>query len=120
MIVAPVFIEFCDRLHLVIGQGEVEDIEIILDVIDVLAAGDHDKAHLRMPAQNDLSGCFAVLFAELSKDGLFQQALVAVTEGIPAHQLNAVLIKRFAQFLLRKIRMRFHLDELRRDLPLML
>ena len=34
-------------------------------MIHVLTAGDHDKAHLGMPAENDLSAALAILLTQL-------------------------------------------------------
>ncbi len=70
VIVSLVFVELCDEIHLIIRKLKVEDIEIILYVIYVFAAGYHDKAHLSVPAQDDLSGGLAVFIAELGKDRL--------------------------------------------------
>ena len=47
--------------HFILRQGEVQDIQIILDMGHVLASGNHDEAHLGMPAQDHLGGRFAVL-----------------------------------------------------------
>ncbi len=47
MVVALFLIEHCDFCHFFICQREIENIKIILDVRDVLAAGDNDKTHPR-------------------------------------------------------------------------
>ena len=117
VVVSLILVERGDLRHLVVCESEVEDVEVILDVSDVFAAGDDNEAHLRMPAQNDLSGSFSVLLAELGKDRLLHQALVAVTERIPRHQTDAVFVERFSELLLCEIGVRLNLNELRHDFP---
>ena len=69
MIVTHALIELRDLLHFFICQLEVHDIKIVLDVIDVLATGDHDTTLTNVAAGkgiclppgflNDHSGQFA-------------------------------------------------------------
>ena len=117
MIVTLALIQLCDFLHLFLRQGEIEDIQIVPDVVHVLAAGDDREAHLRVPAEDHLRGRLIILFAERGKDRFFDQGPVAVAQRIPAHQFDAVLIKRFAELLLCEIGVRFHLNKLGDDLP---
>lgn len=63
VVVTHALIELCNLLHFFICQLEVHDIKIVLDVIDVLATGDHDEAHLRVPSEDDLCGRLAVFLA---------------------------------------------------------
>ena len=51
-----------DLCHLLIGEGEIEQIQVVLNMGRVLGAGDHDVAALDMPAQDDLGVRFAVFF----------------------------------------------------------
>ena len=113
-------IEFRDLRHLGIGEFEIEDVEVIPDVIYIPASGDDGESHLNVPPEDDLCGALAVLLSQFCEDGLRHQSAVPVSERIPAHDLDVVLIKERTEILLREIRVCFHLDELGDDLPLVL
>ncbi len=66
VVVALALVQRRDLRHLIIRQTEIQNVEIVPDVIHVPAAGNHGKAHLRMPAEDDLRGRLAVLCTELS------------------------------------------------------
>ena len=38
-----------------LSNPEIQDVQIVFDVIDILATGNHNKAHLGMPAQKYIS-----------------------------------------------------------------
>ena len=86
-------------------------------MVHVPAAGDDGESHLGVPAEDDLRRGLAVLFAQLREHRLNLEGLVAVTQGVPAHELDAVLIQGPAKLRLGEVRMRLHLDELGHDLP---
>ncbi len=54
VVVANAPVQLCDLRHLSVGERKVQDIQVVPDVVHVAAAGDHDKAHLDMPAEDDL------------------------------------------------------------------
>lgn len=54
VVIANAFVQLCDFRHLVVCQLEVENVEVIPDVIHVLASRYDDKAHLCVPAEDDL------------------------------------------------------------------
>lgn len=66
VVVTLALVQRRDLRHLIIRQTEIQNVEIVPDVIHVPAAGNHGKAHLRMPAEDDLRGRLAVLCTELS------------------------------------------------------
>ena len=117
MIVAYALVQLRDFRHLLIGKGKVEDIQIVPDMINILASGDNGKAHLGMPAENDLCWSLSIFFPEFCEHRLVLQGLIAVAQWIPAHQLNAVLVQCLTKLLLSKVRMCLHLNELRHNLP---
>ena len=57
-----------DLRHFFFRKPEIHDIQVVLDVIHVFAAGDHRKAHLGMPAENDLRRCLAVFLTDLREN----------------------------------------------------
>ena len=120
VVVSLTLIESGDRLHLFVCKSEVQDVQIVPDVIDILASGYYYKSHLRMPAKNDLGRALAVFLSEFCEDGLVYKRLVAVSQRIPAHKLDIVLVECFAKLFLGEVGVRFNLYELRCDLPLCL
>ena len=73
MIVSRTLIQLCDLRHFFIGKRKVQNIQVIPDMIDVFASGNHGKAHPGMPAENDLRGGLSLLSAEFRKDRLIDQ-----------------------------------------------
>ena len=60
-------VQFADFGHFVIGQGKIENIEIILHVLRVRGFREDDVSLLNMPAQNDLSIALAVFLTKPCK-----------------------------------------------------
>ena len=48
MVLAFAFVEFCDFCHFVGGQFKIHDVQIVFDVVNVLASRNHPKARLNM------------------------------------------------------------------------
>ena len=117
VIVALASIQLRNLSHIFPGQPKVQNVQIVFDVIHIPAARNHHETHLRMPAEDHLRRCFAVLPAKPGKDRLADERRISVSKRIPAHKPDAVLVKRFPQLLLCKVRMRLHLDKLRRNFP---
>ena len=68
MIISLILIELCDLSHLFVCKSEVQDIQIVLYVICVLASRDYNKAHLGVPAEDYLRGGLTVFLSELSEN----------------------------------------------------
>src|SRR3954452_25168752 len=49
-------VELLDRGHLVVGELEAEDVEVLRDALRRHRLGDHDAAELDVPADDDLAG----------------------------------------------------------------
>ena len=94
VVVALALVQFCDSSHFLGGESKVHDVKIVLDVPNILASGNHDEAHLCVPAENNLGGRFPVFFPQLRKNRFFNQAFIAVAQGILAHKADAVLVQR--------------------------
>jgi hypothetical protein len=50
-------IQTTDRGHLLLGELEVQKVEVFPEPLRVLRLGDHRGTALHAPSQNDLSGC---------------------------------------------------------------
>ena len=57
---AEVNVELVERLHLLVGQGELGDLEVAQQAVVVVALGDDSKALLDSPAEQDLSRAYNV------------------------------------------------------------
>ena len=79
MVVTDALVELCDLGHFFIREPKVQDIQIVLDMINTLAAWDNGKTHLGMPAENDLRRRLSVLFAKFCEHRLVKQGLIAVS-----------------------------------------
>ena len=67
-VITEALVQLCNLRHLVIRQLEVEDIEIVPDMVYILAAWNHDKAHLRVPTKDHLCRRLTILVAQLLKN----------------------------------------------------
>ena len=120
MIISLILIEICDLSHLFVCKSEVQDIQIVLYVICVLASRDYDKAHLGVPAEDYLRRTLTVFLSEPSENRFIDKRLVAVAQRIPAHELYVVLIEYLAELFLCEVGVSLNLNELRYYLPLCL
>ena len=91
MVVALLLVHGIDLRHLLVGKGKIEQVQIGLDVVRVLGAGDDDVADLDVPAEDDLSVALAVLLGKLREQGLLLKRLVPVAQGIPGLDDNALV-----------------------------
>ena len=80
------------------------------DVGGIFGAGDNDVAVLDVPAQDDLGIGLAVFPAQLREQGLFQQGLVAVSQGIPGLDKDVLLAEELFELLFLEIRMHLRLE----------
>ena len=111
MVVALLLVHRRDLLHLFTRQREVEEVEVVLDVGGVLGTGDDDVARLDVPAEDDLGIGLAVLLAQLSKQRLLDQRLVAVAQRVPGLDDNALFIQEGFQFLFLGVGMDLGLED---------
>lgn len=86
--------------HLLVGEGKVEEGEVVPDVAGVLRAGDHNVAVLDVPAEDNLGAGLAVLLAQLGKEGLLQQGFVPVAQGVPGLEDDALVLQEPFEVLL--------------------
>ena len=68
MIISLFFIQFGDFRHFFLSEGEIQYIQIVLDVIHIFASWDHYESHLGVPAEDYLRGTLAVFLSELSEN----------------------------------------------------
>ena len=66
-----------DGVDFGIGEGEVEDVEVGLQMGKGGGFGDGGDLFLHEPAEDDLGGGFAMLFADFGKEGLFEKLAFA-------------------------------------------
>ena len=111
MVVALLLVHRRDLLHLFTRQREIEEVEVVLDVGGVLGTGDNDVARLDVPAEDDLGIGLAVFLAQLSKQRLLDQRLVAVAQRVPGLDDNALFIQEGFQFLFLGVGMDLGLED---------
>ena len=79
-----------DGGHVLIGQGEVKDLEVLAHPILVGGLGYGHHVRLEQEAQGCLGCGLAVLLADLVQDGVVEEVIAALGEGAPALVLHAV------------------------------
>lgn len=101
---------FC---HLVIGEGEVEDADVLLDVIRIAGTWDGYYVTLIVPAQNDLNDRAVVGFGYLDKDGIVEQfrLMTATSEWVPSLYDYAVVMNEIHDFCILIVRVNLVLYE---------
>ena len=60
-------------LHLVVREGEVEDLDVFLDVVRIGGTGNNGETFLNVPTQDNLCGRLAVCLGYLLDDGVAEQ-----------------------------------------------
>ena len=87
-------VEGIDLGHVLVGQREIEQVDVLSDVRWRLRARDHDVSLLDMPAQQHLGGGLAVLLGEFLDEGLGHDRVVAASaQRIPRLQCDVVLLQ---------------------------
>ena len=89
---AALLVELGDALHLPGGQLEVEDVPILRHPLLVGGLGDENHAALQEEPQRHLRHALAVLLAYLRQHGVGEEAVLALGEGTPRHDVAAVLL----------------------------
>lgn len=79
-----------DGIHVFVGQGEAEDLEVLDHPLLVGGLGDRHHVGLEQEAQGDLGCGSAILFADLVQDGVVEEIVAALGEGAPALAPHAV------------------------------
>ena len=112
-----VFIQSGHLLHFFIGQEEVEDLKVFLNMGFIAGSRDSDVACLEMPAQDDLSGRFSMCSGDGTDRAVVEEFLcvAAAAEREPGFQYGTILINMALHFLALVVRMRFILKDRRFD-----
>lgn len=71
--VAFLFVQLVDALHLVVGKGEVEGLDVFVDIVRIRGTRDDREAHLHVSPNDDLCGTLAMSLGNLADDGVAQQ-----------------------------------------------
>src|SRR4029077_16561311 len=64
------------------GQGEAEEVEVLLDALGAGGPGDDDDADVEVPAQDDLGGGDAVLVGDLAQRAVAQPGALERTVAL--------------------------------------
>ncbi len=79
-----------DLRHVIIGKGEVENVEVLLHTLLVGGFRDGDDAALGKPAESHLRGGLAVLGTDATQQVTLDDAIHALaTKRPPSHHLGA-------------------------------
>lgn len=97
-------VEGADLGHVLVGQREIEQVDVLSDVRWRLRARDHDVSLLDVPAQQYLGGGLAVLLGEALDEGLGHDRVVAASaQRVPRLQRDVVLREEFLERRLREV-----------------
>lgn len=103
------FIESGNSVHILVGKGKTEHVEIFAHALDVRRLGDDDYAALNVPAEHYLRHRFAVFCGNLFKHGAGEKSAPSLAERRPGLVRDAVLFHPFVRNLLLIVRVRFDL-----------
>jgi hypothetical protein len=113
---APARIERGDDCHILLGEREIEDIDILPHPFDVGRFGNDNYAALDKPTQGDLGYAFAVFLSDLGQQRIREKTVATLGERPPRHDLRAELLHDPLRLDLLVEHMRFHLIDRRNDL----
>lgn len=112
----PTEVERRDTNHLVIGQCEIKDADILYHPLFVHGLGNDHHATLKVPAQNDLSDALPVFLCNLCDDGIAEYVVMAFSKWCPGLVLDVLLLHKLVGRLLHEERMRLNLVDGRPNL----
>ena len=81
--------------HILGGEGEIEQLEVLLHPLLVDRFRDNDHVALQQKAQGGLGGSLAVLGTDGGQHGVGEHILAALGKGAPGFDLAAVLLQVF-------------------------
>ena len=81
-----------DAAHLVVGELEVEDVDVLGHALGADRLRDDDDVALDEPAQHDLRDGLAVRRADLAQCGVGEQVVAALGERSPGLDLHTALM----------------------------
>ena len=97
-------VEGIDLGHVLVGQREIEQVDVLSDVRRRLRSRNDDVSLLNMPAQQYLGGGLTVLLGEALDDGLAHDRVVAApAERVPRLQRDVVIVEERLEFHLREV-----------------
>ena len=92
---APARIERGDGGHILVGEREVEDVDILPHPFDMGRFGNDNYAALDKPAQGDLSYAFAVFAADSGQQRIRKETVATFGERSPRHDARTELLHDF-------------------------
>lgn len=111
MVISLLFVHSVYIRHLLISEGEVEQIKVGPYVVRVFRSRDNDVTVLDMPSEDYLGVGFAVFFSQLRKERLLYERFVAVAEWIPCLYHYIVTLQELLQLLFLRVRMDLGLED---------
>ena len=103
-----------DGGHILVGECEIEYVDILLHPLYVGRFGD-DDAVLDEPTQGDLRHAFAVLAADFCKHRIREETVAPLGKRSPRHDARAELFHDLLRLDLLVEDVRFHLIDRRND-----
>lgn len=104
-----VVVEFLDLLHLVGGELEVVDLEVLLEVFGRFGFGECDEVVLDGPPQGDLRDGFVVFQGQGLEERVGQEGAQAVAKWRVRFNQDIILPTILNSISLPQIRMHFYL-----------
>ena len=102
-------IERVHLLHLLVRQGEIPDVDVLLDALLMHRLRQYRHAALHVPPESDLRGGFSVLHADLREHRMREDAVISFRQRAPGLRQRAVLLHDLDDVIPRKERMQLEL-----------
>ena len=102
-------VERGDGGHILVGECEIEYVDILLHPLYVSRFGDDDDAALDEPTQGDLRHAFAVLATDFCKHRICEETVAPLGKRSPRHDARAELLHDALRLDLLVEDVRFHL-----------
>ena len=105
-----------DSRHILVGEREVENLDVLSHPFDVCRFGNNYHATLDEPAQGYLCHALAVFHADFSQLHIGKKTVATLCEWSPRHDVRAEFLHDFLRFSLLVEHMGFYLIDSRNDL----
>ena len=85
------------RLHLILTQFKIKDVDISCDPLRIRGLRKYDKSILQFKSEDDLSRILSVFFCQPGNGGMGEQSRISVSQRLVRLDPDIILVKKRPQ-----------------------
>ena len=102
-------VQGADLLHFFVGEGEIPDLEVLLDALLVGGLGNDHNAPLHVPAENHLANTLPMSCRNALEHGVVEGLVAAAAQRRPSFGDDVVILHGLQSVLLGEVGVQLHL-----------